>query len=321
VAALPASSERIEIGVAQTAPSIPESARPAGVTSLAERARAFADLTKPRLLPMVLFTGIPVFGMAAGGWPSLGFAALTLLGITFAAASANTLNAYLERDKDALMERTRTRPLPAGRIAPRAALAFGLLLGALSTGLLLALAGPAAAAVAVASILFYVFVYTIWLKPRSAWNAVIGGAAGASAPLMADVAVNGTITAAGLCLFAIVFFWQPPHVWAIALYRKRDYEAAGIPMLPSVIGDEATRWRMLWYGIGLVPVTLAPWALGFVGPAYLAVALGVNAWFVAAIVRLLRARDHAAAQRVFRVSLAYLFALFLAMNVDLLARL
>ena len=311
--------ERIPTRVAHSAPSIAKTA--AGAQGAADRARAFADLTKPRLLPMVLFTGLPVFGMATGGWPTLGFAALTLLGIALAAASANTLNAYLERDKDALMERTRLRPLPAGRVSPRAALAFGLLLGAVSTGLLLALAGPAAAGVGVASILFYVFVYTIWLKPRSAWNAVIGGAAGAAAPLIADVAVHGTFTAAGLSLFAIVFFWQPPHVWAIALYRKRDYEAAGIPMLPSVIGDEATRWRMLWYGIGLVPVTLAPWALGFVGPFYLAVALGMNAWFVASILRLLRARDDAAAQRVFRVSLAFLFALFLALNVDLLAQL
>lgn len=307
--------------MAQTVPPLPHPVGRALPARAAERVRAFADLTKPRLLPMVLFTGLPVFGMAAGGWPSLGFASLTLLGIALAAASANTLNAYLERDQDARMERTRARPLPAGRVAPRAALAFGLLLGALSTGLLHALAGPAAAAVGVASILFYVFVYTIWLKPRSAWNAVIGGAAGAAAPLIADVAVHGAITAAGLSLFAIVFFWQPPHVWAIALYRKRDYEAAGIPMLPSVIGDEATRWRMLGYAIGLAPVTLAPWALGFVGPFYLAVALGVNAWFLGAIVRLLRARNDAAAQRVFRVSLGFLFALFLALNVDLLARL
>jgi protoheme IX farnesyltransferase len=285
------------------------------------RLGTFADLTKPRLLPMVLFTGLPVFGMAAGGWPSLGFAGLTLLGIALAAASANTLNAFLERDKDALMERTRERPLPAGRISPRAALRFGLLLAVASTGLLGMTAGRAAAGLGVASILFYVFVYTIWLKPRSAWNAVIGGAAGAAAPLIADAAVHGTLTTAGLCLFAIVFFWQPPHVWAIALYRKRDYEAAGIPMLPSVIGDEATRRRMLAYTLGLVPVTLAPVALGLLGPVYLAVALGMNAWFAFAALRLLRERSDVAARRVFRVSLAYLFSLFLAMNVDLLARL
>jgi protoheme IX farnesyltransferase len=292
-------------------------------SATASRLGAYVDLTKPRLLPLVLFTGLPVFTLAAGRVgvrPSLGFAALTLLGIALAAASANTLNAYLERDKDARMERTRNRPLPAGRLEPRAALAFGLALGVASTALLAATAGRAAAGVGIASILFYVFVYTIWLKPRSAWNAVIGGAAGAAAPLIADAALHGTVTAVGLCLFAIVFFWQPPHVWAIALYRKRDYEAAGIPMLPSVIGDHPTRWRMLWYALGLVPVTLAPVALGLLGRTYGAVALGMNAWFVVSVLRLLRERSPAAAQRVFRVSLAYLFALFLAMNIDLVVR-
>ncbi|MCZ6783298.1 MAG: heme o synthase [Proteobacteria bacterium] len=281
--------------------------------------RTYADLTKPRLLPMVLFTGIPVFGMAAGGWPSLAFLSLAMLGIALAAASANTLNAYLERDLDALMERTRERPLPAGRISPRAALAFGLVLAGASTALLGVTAGRAAAGLGVASILFYVFVYTIWLKPRSPWNAVIGGAAGAAAPLIADAAVNGSVGPAGLALFAIVFFWQPPHVWAIALYRKADYEAASIPMLPSVIGDQPTRWRMLWYTIGLIPVTLAPVALGLLGNVYLAVALGMNVWFVAAAIQLLRQRTDDAARRMFRVSLAYLFSLFLAMNVELIA--
>ncbi len=282
--------------------------------------RIYADLTKPRLLPLVLLTGLPVFGLASQGAPSLGFAALVLLGIALAAASANTLNAYLERDLDARMERTRNRPLPAGRVSPRAALGFGLALGVLSTGLLAVVAGPAAAAVGVASIAFYVFVYTIWLKPRSAWNAVIGGAAGAAAPLIADVAVNGQLGAAGLALFAIVFCWQPPHVWAIALYRKRDYAAAGIPQPPSVIGDEATRRGVLWTSLALVPVTLAPVALGLLGEIYLAVAIGMNAWFVATVVRLLRERSDEAARRVFRVSLAYLFSLFIAMNVELLAR-
>jgi protoheme IX farnesyltransferase len=266
---------------------------------------------------MVLFTGLPVMGMAAGGWPPIGFVVLTMLGIALAASSANTLNAYIERDLDALMERTRGRPLPAGRIAPRAALGFGLALGVGSTVLLYALAGLPAAGVGVASILFYVFVYTIWLKPRSAWNAVIGGAAGAAAPLIADVAVNGQIGPAGLLLFGVVFFWQPPHVWAIALYRKSDYEAAGIPMLPSVIGDHPTRWRMLWYTVGLVPITLAPVALGLLGPIYGVVALAVNAWFVWAAVRVLRERDDESAHAMFRVSLGYLFALFLAMLVDL----
>lgn len=281
--------------------------------------RTYSDLTKPRLLPMVLFTGLPIFGMTGAGWTPLGFAVLTLLGIALAAASANTLNAYIERDVDARMERTRGRPLPAGLLSPRDALRFGLGLALASTCLLYAVAGAPAAGVGVASILFYVFVYTLWLKPRSAWNAVIGGAAGAAAPLIADVAVNGTVTAAGLALFAIVFFWQPPHVWAIALYRRSDYEAAGIPMLPSVIGEDATRRRMLAYTVGLVPVTLAPVALGLLGELYLAVALGMNAWFVASAVQVLRRRTDDAARRMFQVSLAYLFGLFLAMNVELLA--
>jgi protoheme IX farnesyltransferase len=284
------------------------------------RIRNYAELTKPRLLPLVLLTGLPVLGMAAGGAPRPAFAALVLLGIALAAASANTLNAYLERDKDALMERTRGRPLPAGRIAPAAALRFGLALGVLSTALLWAVSGPAAAGLGVASIAFYVFVYTLWAKPRSAWNAVIGGAAGAAAPLIADAAVNGHVGPVGLALFAIVFFWQPPHVWAIALYRKADYAAAGIPTPPSTIGDEATRRRVLWTTLGLVPVTLAPVALGLLGSVYLAVALGMNLWFVASVLRLRRERTDEAARRTFRVSLAYLFSLFVAMNVELLLR-
>jgi len=281
-------------------------------------ARNYLDLTKPRLLPMVLFTGLPVLGMAAGGWPSAGFTLLVMIGIGLAAASANTLNAYIERDKDALMERTRNRPLPAGLIAPRAALVFGLALGLLSTLLLAWVSGMPAAMVGVASILFYVFVYTVWLKPRSIWNAVIGGAAGAAAPLIADAAVNGSIGAAGWTLFAIVFFWQPPHVWAIALYRKADYAAAGIPMPPEVIGDEATRRRVVAYTAGLLPVTLAPFFLGLVGPIYFAVAGGVGVWFLYRAWRLFQERTDDAARGVFRVSLVFLFVVFLAMLLDLM---
>lgn len=281
-------------------------------------ARNYLDLTKPRLLPMVLFTGLPVIPMAAGGWPNVGFTLLVMTGIALAAASANTLNAYIERDKDALMERTKTRPLPSGLIAPRAALLFGLALGVLSTLLLYAVSGTPAALVGVASILFYVFVYTIWLKPRSIWNAVIGGAAGAAAPLIADAAVNGTIGPAGWTLFAIVFFWQPPHVWAIALYRKDDYKAAGIPMPPEVIGDEATRKRVVWYTAGLLPVTVAPYFLGLAGPIYFAVAAASGVWFLYRSVRLFQERTDEAAQGVFRVSLVFLFAVFLALLVDLI---
>jgi len=281
--------------------------------------RSFVDLTKPRLLPMVLLTGLPVMGMAAGEAPSLAFAVWVLAGIGMAGASANTLNAWIEREKDALMERTRERPLPSGRLSPRAALLFGLGLAAVSTALLALVAGWPAAALGVASILFYVFVYTVWLKPRSSWNAVVGGAAGAAAPLIADAAVNGSVGAPGLCLFAIVFFWQPPHVWAIALYRKRDYAAAGIPMLPHVIGDQPTRRWMVLYTAGLVPVTLAPVAFGLLGGLYLAVALAGNAWFLWEAVRVWRLGTDAAARRMFWVSLVYLFALFAAMCAEQLA--
>jgi len=282
------------------------------------RAWTYLALTKPRILPLVIFTGLPAMGMATGGWPALPLAVTTLLGIAVAAAAANTLNMYVERDRDALMERTRNRPLPTAELSSGAALAFGLALAVLSTGILWLAGGMLAAGLGVASILFYVFVYTIWLKPRSVYNAVIGGAAGAVSPLIADAAVNGAVGAPGLLLFAIIFFWQPPHVWAIALYRAEDYAAAGIPMMPARVGPERTRWRMLWYTLGLVPVTLAPAILGLLGPLYLASAIALDAWFVWSCVSLIRQRTDDAARRVFQVSLAFLALLYLAMLVDLL---
>jgi protoheme IX farnesyltransferase len=278
--------------------------------------RNYVALTKPRILLLVIFTALPALVMAGEGWPDVDFACAILLGIALASGAANALNCYIERDLDARMERTRSRPLPSGSIGAVPALAFGLALALVSTLLLDAVAGRVAAALGVASILFYVFVYTVWLKPRSSLNAVIGGAAGAAAPLIADAAVSGGIGATGWILFAIIFLWQPPHVWAIALFRKSDYERAGIPMLPSVIGDQPTRWRMLWYTLGLVPVTLAPVPLGLLGGVYLAAALVLDGWFVWHAVRVLRERSDAAARRLFHVSLVYLFALFLVMLID-----
>lgn len=294
-----------------SAASLPEPAR----SLLSRTLASYLALTKPRILPLVIFTSLPVLGMA--GWPPAAQSLGILLGISLAAAAANVLNMYVERDRDALMERTRTRPLPAGTLAARSALVFGLALSVLATLALYAIAGAPAAALGVASILFYVFVYTIWLKPRTAYNAVIGGAAGAAAPLIADAAVNGHVGWPGLLLFAIVFFWQPPHVWAIALYRKGDYAAAGIPMMPALVGDERTRRRMIWYTLGLLPVTIAPALLGLLGTLYLVAACGLGAWFLFTCVRLVRERSDAAARRVFRVSLAYLALLYLAMLVDL----
>ncbi|MBW2243825.1 MAG: protoheme IX farnesyltransferase [Deltaproteobacteria bacterium] len=285
--------------------------------SAAETVRNYIDLTKPRLLPLVLFSGLPIMGMAPSGWAPFSTAALIMIGIALAAASANTLNAYLEIDKDSLMERTRGRPLPCGRIEPRHALIFGIVLALSSIAFLWAIGGMSAAALGLASILFYVFVYTLWLKPRSAWNVVIGGAAGAVSPLIADTALHGAIGPAGLCVFALVLFWQPPHVWAIALYRKADYEAAGIPMLPSVVGNGPTRWWMLVCTLLLVPVSLAPALLGLVGNLYVVSALAANAWFVASSIQVIRLKSEAAARTMFRVSLGYLFAVLAAMLLDL----
>ena len=201
-------------------------------------------------------------------------------------------------------------------ITPPAALAFALTLAVISTATLNWVAGPATAALGLASILYYIFVYTVWIKPRSSMNAVIGGAAGAAAPLIADVAVNGHVGAAGWLLVAIVFLWQPPHVWAIALFHKEDYERAGIPMMPSTAGNQPTRWQMLWYTLALVPVTLAPVPLGLLSWIYLVAALPLNAWFVWLAVRVVRERTKAAAREMFHVSLVFLFALFLAMLLD-----
>ncbi len=282
--------------------------------------RNYIELMKPRVLVLVVFSALPVLGMASSGWPSPAAAFFILLGIALAGGAANCLNCYLERERDALMERTRNRPLPAARLAPGHALVFGLALTVVSTLLLYAVGGATAAGLGVATILFYVFVYTVWLKPRSTWNAVIGGVAGAGAPLIADAAVNGTLTWAGILLFAIVFFWQPPHVWAIALFRKTDYERAGIPMLPNVIGEEPTRWRMLWYTLGLLPVTVAPYSLGLLGWFYLMCAVVLGAWFTFHVVRLVRERTAAAARRAFFVSMTYLGLLLLTMLLDLALR-
>ncbi len=281
---------------------------------------SYAALTKPRLLPLVLFSGTPALVMAAGGWPSLSLAVATLLGTALAAGSAAALNSYMERDLDARMERTRGRPLPAGELSARNALLFGLVLGVLGTGTLLAAVGTVPALVALAAILFYVFVYTLWLKPRTPLAVVIGGASGAVSPLIADAAIDGGIGIAGWLLFAIIFMWQPPHFYAIALSRKSDYANAGLPMLHDRIGDAATTRRIVAWIVALLPVTLLPVALNLLGPLYGAVALGLGGWFLYQGVQLLRRRSVESARRLFRVSLVYLLGIFGAMICDLALR-
>jgi protoheme IX farnesyltransferase len=250
----------------------------------------YFQLTKPRLLPLVLFSGLPALVMAAGGWPSPLQAAAILGGIALAGGAANALNSWAERDKDALMTRTETRPLPAGALDPRAAL------------------------------LFYVFAYTLWLKPRTPAAVVWGGIAGAISPLIADAAIGGTIGAAGWIVFAIVFIWQPPHFWAITMYRRPEYEAAGFPLLVSRIGEAATARHILAWIAALVAVTLLPVPLGLLGPLYAVAALGLGAYFAASGVRVVRDPSPESARHVFRVSLVYLMGLFAAMLTDLVAR-
>jgi len=280
----------------------------------------YLALTKPRLLPLVLFSGIPALVMAQGRWPSFELAALTLVGTALAAGAANALNSYLERDRDAQMERTRSRPLPAGKLEPQRALLFGLGLSVLGTALLWAASGPAAAAIALAAILFYVFIYTLWLKPRTSFAVIVGGVSGAIAPLIADAAVNGQITAAGWLLFAIIFIWQPPHFYAIALYRRDDYAVAHFPMLHDRIGEDATRGRIVLWVLALLPVTLAPVALGMLGSGYAVVAGALGLWFLGQALVLRRRRDRASARRTFLVSLAHLCGTFAAMTGDLIWR-
>ena len=277
----------------------------------------YLALTKPRLLPLVLFSGLPALVMAAGGWPSADVVAVILLGIALAAGAANALNSYLERDRDARMERTRTRPLPAGALRPLNALVFGLVLALGGTALLWRFAGPVAALVALAGILFYVFVYTLWLKPRTPVGVIVGGVSGAVAPLIADAAVHGSIGAAGWTLFAMIFVWQPPHFWAISLYRRREYEAAGFPILASRIGGDATRRRIVRWVAALIPVTLLPVAFSLLGPLYVVAALALGGWFLQQARRLVHEADDTSARRLFRVSLIHLMGVFLAMILDL----
>ena len=280
-------------------------------------AATYLALTKPRLLPLVLFSGLPALVMAAGGWPSPGLVAVVLLGTALAAGAANALNSYLERDRDAHMERTRLRPLPSGELAPARALAFGLVLSVLGTGTLWYATGPMAAGIALAAIAFYVFVYTLWLKPRTPFAVVVGGVSGAISPLIADAAIDGGVGAAGWILFSIIFIWQPPHFYAIALYRQSEYAEAGFPMLHDRIGTEATRVRILAWIAALVPVSLLPVALGMLGPIYGVSAALLGAGFFAQAVVLYQRRDPASARRLFWVSLLYLLGVFAMMIVDL----
>ncbi len=281
------------------------------------RASDYLALARPRVLTLVLFTAPPAMAMGHAGWPSPAVIAGVIVGAALIGAGCGALNASLECERDGAMDRTRNRPLPAGRLARADAVTFGLAISLLGEAVLYASGGWLPAAIGLATLLHYVVVYTIWLKPRTPQNIVIGGAAGAASPLIADAAVDGRLGVWGLVLFLIVFTWTPPHFWAIALYRKREYAAAGFPMLPSAIGDRATRRHMLGYAIGLIPITLLPWLCGELGALYALTALIAGGAFVAAIARSMRVCSPREDRRVFRVSILYLFAIFAAMLIEL----
>jgi protoheme IX farnesyltransferase len=274
----------------------------------------YVELTKPKVQSLLLLTTITT--MYVAGEPSIGRVAATCLGGYLSAGGAGAVNHWFDRDIDAQMARTATRPIPAGRVAPAAALVFGCLLSALSFAWLSATVNVLAAALAFSGFLGYVFVYTVWLKRRTPQNIVIGGAAGAVPPLVGWAAVRGHVDPAALYLFAIVFYWTPPHFWALSLLMKDEYARVGVPMMPVVRGEDETRRQIVLYTGLLIVLTLLPVAFGFFGAIYGVVAGVLGAGFMTLSLRLQRAAERRAALRTYLFSLAYLALLFCAMVAD-----
>jgi protoheme IX farnesyltransferase len=279
--------------------------------------RDYVTLTKPRIMSLLLVTGLCAMFVGAGGVPEAWLIVVTMTGLALACGGASALNHVLDRDIDKLMgKRTRARPLAAERMPPTRALEFGLTLSAFSFVLLASLVNVLAATLALVGNLFYVLVYTRWLKRSTPQNIVIGGAAGAVPPLVGWAAVTGNLTLPALWLFLIVFFWTPPHFWALALLIRRDYEAARIPMLPVVRGVRETTRQIVLYAVVLVAVTAVPFLWGTLGVAYFAAALALGAAFVWLALRLRREATPRRAALLFHYSLLYLALLFVAMALD-----
>jgi len=282
--------------------------------------RTYFLLTKPRVIELLLVTTLPAMILAEGGFPSLGLIAAVLFGGALAAGGANTINCWIERDSDHLMKRTRHRPLPAGDVQPTAALVFGLVLEIVAFGFLWAAANLLAASLAVSAMLFYVFVYTIWLKPRSPQNIVIGGAAGAVPALVGWAAVTGSLAAPAWVLFAIVFCWTPPHFWALALKYRDDYAAAGIPMLPVVKGTAVAVRQIFVYSVVVLLVSLTLGLVTPMTPLYPIVAAILGLLFVVTAERLRRDPSPERAIKLFTFSNTYLALLFATVAIDTLLR-
>jgi protoheme IX farnesyltransferase len=281
-----------------------------------EIARDYLTLTKPRIISLLLLTTVATMFVADPAGPTLAIVLWTMLGGYLAAGGAGAINHYLERESDARMARTSRRPLASGRISPVHGLVFGLALGVAAAVQLAITVNPLSAALAVGGLLGYVFVYTLWLKPRTPQNIVLGGAAGAVPPLVGWAAATGELSAQALWPFAIVFLWTPPHFWALSLLISEDYARTGVPMLPVVRGEATTRRQILAYSVLLVAATVAPFFTGLFGGLYLASALALGAGFIALALVLWARPSRAAARRLYLSSLSYLAVLFVAMALD-----
>jgi protoheme IX farnesyltransferase len=275
----------------------------------------YVQLLKPRVMSLVVFTGF-VGLVAAPGHLHPVLAAVAVLCIAVGAGASGAINMWYDRDIDRVMRRTATRPLPAGRMMPGEALGFGCVLGVWSVAVMGLAVNWVAAALLALTIAFYVFVYTIWLKRRTPQNIVIGGAAGALPPLIGWAAVTGDIGWGAVALFAIIFFWTPPHFWALSLYRAGEYAAAGIPMLPVVAGPRETKRQMLLYTLMLWPATLAPWLLGLAGPLYGVSAGLLSLMFTGTAIRVWRDDSERSARQMFAFSLVYLFLIFAVLLLE-----
>ncbi len=277
--------------------------------------RDYIALLKPRVMSLVVYSGFAGLLLAPGTLHPV-LAAVAVFCIAVAAGASGAINMWFDRDIDAIMSRTKGRPIPRGRVPAAEALSFGIILAAFSVALMGLAVNWVAASLLAAAMLFYVFVYTIWLKRRTPQNIVIGGAAGAFPPMIGWACVTGSVSVESILLFALIFFWTPPHFWALALYRTGDYGKAGVPMLPVVAGADETRRQMLIYTIGLFPLAIAPWYLGMTGWFYGAVAAVLGGIFLWHAIRVWREKTDKAARKMFRFSILYLFGLFGAMVAD-----
>jgi protoheme IX farnesyltransferase len=278
--------------------------------------RRYFELTKPKVVALITFTGMVGTLLASAGVPSLGTLVWASAGIALAAASAATLNHVLEWQIDAQMARTRARPLPAGRLSRSRAIALAVILAALAMGILVSLVNVVMAVLTFVSLIAYAGLYTVWLKHATPQNIVIGGVAGAMPPVLGWTAITGRVDANALLLFLIIFVWTPPHFWALAIARRAEYERAGIPMLPVTHGVAHTRQQVLLYTILLTVVTLLPFLTGMSGPLYLAAALILDAAFLCHALALKRSSRSQLPMQVFRFSVSYLMWLFAALLID-----